>query len=136
MSEELFELGSKVRRQVLGDQHVDRSLSSGAVFGADFQHYITEVAWGQVWSRPHLDHRTRHMITIAILAATGRLEELELHLRSTPNTGVTPEDLIEVFLHVAAYAGIPAANTGVAIARRFLAEQSGQAEDSPGSTGG
>jgi 4-carboxymuconolactone decarboxylase len=128
MSEDLFDRGLQVRRQVLGDQHVDRSLRSGAVFGADFQHYVTEVAWGEVWARPHLDHRIRHLITIAILAATGRLEELDLHVRATANTGVTPEDLTEVFLHVAAYAGIPAANTGVSIAREFYAERLGRAD--------
>jgi 4-carboxymuconolactone decarboxylase len=123
MSDDLFERGLNVRRQVLGDRHVDRSMSSGEVFGADFQRYITEVAWGEVWARPQLDHRTRHMITIAILAALGRLEELSLHVRATPNTGVTPDDLTEVFLHVAAYAGIPAANAGVAIAREFYGEE-------------
>jgi 4-carboxymuconolactone decarboxylase len=128
MSEDLFQRGLEVRRRVLGDRHVDRSLSSGDVFGADFQRYITEVAWGEVWARPHLDHRTRHMITIAILAALGRLEELQLHVGATPNTGVSAEDLTEVFLHVAAYAGIPAANAGVAIARRFYATNTVEAE--------
>jgi 4-carboxymuconolactone decarboxylase len=129
MSEELFERGLGVRRQVLGDRHVDRSLRSGEVFGADFQRYITEVAWGEVWARPELDRRTRHMLTIAILAALGRLEELDLHVRATPNTGVSPEDLTEVFLHVAAYAGIPAANAGVAITRKFLTEGSERPEE-------
>jgi 4-carboxymuconolactone decarboxylase len=128
MSDGLFELGLNVRRQVLGDRHVDRSMSSGEVFGADFQRYITEVAWGEVWARPQLDCRTRHIIT----AALGRLDELNLHVRATPNTGVTPEDLTEVFLHVAAYAGIPAANAGVAIARRFFAEGSEQPEEGEG----
>jgi 4-carboxymuconolactone decarboxylase len=134
MSDGLFERGLKVRRQVLGDRHVDRSMSSGDVFGADFQRYVTEVAWGEVWARPNLDRRTRHMITIAILAALGRPEELNLHVRATPNTGVTPDDLTEVFLHVAAYAGIPAANAGVAIARKFLAEGEEQPEDGEGRT--
>jgi 4-carboxymuconolactone decarboxylase len=133
MSDGLFERGSRVPRQVLGDRHVDRPLSSGRVFGADFQRYVTEVAWGEVWARSHLDHTTRHMITIAIQAALGRPEELDLHVRVTPNTAVTPDDLTEVFLHVAAYAGIPAANTGVAIARRFFGEGSGQGEDTEGS---
>lgn len=121
MSEDLVERGMKVRREVLGDEHVDRTLDASTAFGADFQRFIMKVAWGEVWTRPHLDRRTRHMITIAVLAALGRLEELELHVGATPNTGVSPDDLLEVFLQVAAYAGIPAGNAGVAIARRFYA---------------
>src|SRR3990172_248925 len=121
MSENLFGRGMKVRREVLGDVHVDRSMDASTAFGADFQRFVTEVAWGEVWTRPHLDRRTRHMITIAVLAALGRLDELELHVGATPNTGVSPDDLLEVFLHVAAYAGISAANAGVSIARGFYA---------------
>lgn len=117
-----FERGMEVRREVLGGSHVDRSMANSTSFDADFQQFITETAWGSVWSRPGLDRRTRHLVTIAIIAALGREHELALHLRAATNTGVTPEDLREVLLHVAAYAGIPAANSAVALAKTILTE--------------
>ena len=86
---------------------------------ADFQRWITESVWGGIWSRPGLDRRTRSLVTIAILAALGR-EELELHLRSAATTGATPEEIVETLLHVAAYAGVPAANSAFATAKRVL----------------
>ncbi len=123
-----FENGVKVRREVLGDAHVERSLKNANAFDQDFQQHITETVWGSVWTRDGLERQTRHLVTIAILAALGREHELELHVRSTINTGVTPEQLREVLMHVAAYAGVPAANSAFAIAKRILTEQ-GRLED-------
>jgi 4-carboxymuconolactone decarboxylase len=116
-----FEAGTRVRRAVLGDEHVDRALASQTPFDAPFQRFITEVAWGSLWARPELDPRTRSLITIALLAALGRREELEVHLRATRNTGATPEEIREALLHVAVYAGLPAANTAFGIARTIIA---------------
>jgi 4-carboxymuconolactone decarboxylase len=116
-----FEAGLRVRRAVLGDEHVDRAIASQTAFDAPFQRFITESAWGSVWARPELDTRTRSLITIAILAALGRREELELHLRAARNTGATPEEIREALLHVAVYAGVPAANSAFALARTIIA---------------
>ncbi len=123
MTESKFDKGMKVRRQVLGDAHVDRSWDNANDFDRDFQDFITEVAWGSTWARPGLDLKTRHMITVAVLAALGRKHELTLHIRATPNTGITPEEMREVLMQVAAYAGIPAANTAFGIAKKMYAEQ-------------
>ena len=117
-----YERGMKTRRQVLGDAHVDRAVGNTTPFDEDFQRYITEAAWGDVWSRPGLDHRTRHLVTLAVLAALGRDAELEMHIRATRNTGVTPDDLKEVLLHVAVYAGVPAANSAFGAAKRVYAQ--------------
>lgn len=117
-----FEKGMKTRRQVLGDAHVDRAEAHKTPFDADFQRFITEFAWGTAWQGEGLDRQTRHMITIAMLAALGREHELALHLRATRNTGVTAEQLKELFLQVAIYAGVPAANTAIRIAKKILAE--------------
>lgn len=110
---ERYEQGMKVRRQVLGDAHVDRATAQCTDLDRDFQQWITEAVWGSLWSREHFDHRTRSLITIAILAALGR-DELKLHLRAAQNTGATPKDIAEVLLHVAVYAGVPAANHAMA----------------------
>lgn len=122
MSEEdpRYEAGLAVRREVLGEAHVDRALGRVTAFDAEFQRYITEAAWGGVWARPDLDRRTRSLVTIAILAALGRQEELALHLRASRNIGVPPQEIAETLLHVAVYAGVPAANSAVAIAKREL----------------
>jgi len=120
--------GMKVRRAVLGDAHVDRAEANQTSFDADFQQFITETAWGAVWSRPGLDRKTRHLLTIAILAALGKEHELAMHVRATSNTGVTPEEVKEVLLQVAVYAGIPAANTAVAIAKRIYTELDEEAQ--------
>jgi 4-carboxymuconolactone decarboxylase len=122
MSDQKYEQGMKVRRAVLGDQHVERAEANKTAFDADFQQFITETAWGSVWSRPQLDRKTRHLITIAMLAALGHENELALHLRATQNTGVTADDVKEVLLQVAVYAGIPAANSAFAIAKKVYAE--------------
>jgi len=131
MADQKFEQGMQVRRAVLGDAHVDRAEANKTDFDADFQHFITEFAWGTVWNDTTLDRPTRHMITLALLAGLGKEHELALHIRATQNTGVTPEQLKQVFHHVAIYAGIPAANTAFGIAKRVyaeLAEQRQQAE--------
>jgi 4-carboxymuconolactone decarboxylase len=122
MSDERYERGMKVRRAVLGDAHVNRAEANKTDFDADFQQFITETAWGSVWSRPHLDRKTRHLLTIAMLAALGKENELAMHIRATQNTGVTPDDVKEVLLQVAVYAGVPAANAAFAIAKKVYAE--------------
>ena len=121
MDESRFDTGMQVRRAVLGDAHVDRAEARKTAFDADFQRFITETAWGSVWARPGLDMRTRSLITIALLAALGRGEELAMHIRATANTGATPEEIAEALLHVAVYAGVPAANAAIAIAKGILA---------------
>lgn len=110
----------KVRREVLGDEHVDRSLARLTSLDTDFQQFLTETAWGSVWARPDLDRRTRSLITISILAALGRTEELALHLRASRNTGASEREIAEALLHVAVYAGVPAANTAFAVAKSAL----------------
>lgn len=122
MADEKFQQGMAIRRQVLGQAHVDRAEANKTAFDADFQRFITEMAWGSVWSRPGLDRKTRHLITIAMLAALGKEHELAMHIRATPNTGVTPDDVKEVLLQVAIYAGVPAANTAIAIAKGVFSE--------------
>jgi len=119
MTESRFDIGMKVRKEVLGSEHVERSFARTTEFDAGFQHFITEMAWGSVWSRPDLDRRTRSLVTIAILAALGR-EELALHLRASQNIGVDPHEIAEVLLHVAVYAGVPAANTAFATAKKVF----------------
>jgi len=121
-----YETGLKVRKEVLGADHVARSLAE-ATLDRDFQRFITEVAWGSVWARPDLDRRTRSLVTIAILAALGR-EELGLHLRASQNVGVDPKEIVEVLLHVAAYAGIPAANAAFAAAKAQFGSDASKAK--------
>ena len=113
-----YERGLGVRKEVLGAEHVERALSQANI-DADFQRLITEFAWGSVWARPDLDRRTRSLVTIAILAALDR-EELDLHVRASRNTGATPHDIAEVLLHVAIYAGVPAANAAFARVKAIL----------------
>ena len=119
MSESQFDRGMKVRREVLGDGHVDRAQRRTTDLDRDFQRWITETAWGGVWGSPDLDRRTRSLVTIAILAALGR-EELALHLRASQRTGATAREIAEVLKHVAVYAGVPAANSAVALAKQEL----------------
>ncbi len=116
MSDDQFDRGMKVRREVLGDAHVDRAQARKTSFDEAFQRYITESAWGAVWDRPNLDRRTRSLITIALLGALGCREELKMHIRASRNTGASPEDVAEALLHVAVYAGVPAANRSFAAA--------------------
>ena len=119
MTDSRFDIGMKVRKEVLGSEHVERAQARTTEFDADFQRFITETAWGSVWARPDLDRRTRSLVTIAILAALGR-EELALHLRASQNIGVDPHEVAEVLLHVAVYAGVPAANTAFATAKNVF----------------
>ena len=109
MADNKYDEGINVRRAVLGDEHVDRAEAHKTSFDADFQRFITEVAWGSVWARPQLDRKTRHLLTIAMLAALGKENELAMHIRATQNTGVSAGDVREVLLQVAVYAGVPAA---------------------------
>ena len=122
MTDSRYETGLRVRREMLGEEHVGRALARQTALDADFQRFITETAWGGVWARPDLDRRTRSLVTIALLAGLGRTEELALHLRASQNIGVDTREVAEVLLHVAVYAGIPAANTAFAIAKRELGE--------------
>jgi 4-carboxymuconolactone decarboxylase len=110
------------RRAVLGSEHVDGAMREASVFTAPFQELITRYAWGEIWSRPGLPQATRQLLTIAMLAALGRHEELELHLRAAGDAGVSWEAIREVLLQTAIYAGVPAANSAFAIAKRVLAE--------------
>jgi 3-oxoadipate enol-lactonase / 4-carboxymuconolactone decarboxylase len=118
----LYERGMKVRREVLGDEHVDRAIALTTPLTQPFQDAITRFAWGDVWSRETLDRRTRSAMTLAVLAALGREHELEMHVRAGLRHGLTPEEIGEVFLHTAVYAGLPAGNAALAIARRVLEE--------------
>lgn len=120
MDDGRFEAGMAVRRAVLGDEHVERAEANKTAFDADFQRFITETAWGSIWTRPGLDRKTRHLLTIAMLASLGKEEELAVHMRATGNTGVSADEVREVLLQVAVYAGVPAANSAFAIAREIL----------------
>ena len=115
------ERGMATRRQVLGADHVDRALAATTDLDADFQAWITDNVWGYLWTRPEIDLRDRSMVTIAILGALNH-EELELHLRAARNTGVRPEEISEVLLHVAVYAGVPAANRAFKVLKSIYEE--------------
>lgn len=117
-----FETGMKTRRAVLGDAHVDRAEADKTAFDEPFQEMITEGAWGSLWSRDEISKRDRSLITLALLAAGGHWEEVAMHIRATANTGATPDEVREVFLHVAIYAGVPAANHALRLAKRTYAE--------------
>jgi 4-carboxymuconolactone decarboxylase len=121
MSDEIQEQGMATRREVLGDEHVDRAMAGADPFTADFQDHITRYAWGAVWSRPGLDRRTRSCITVAMLAAQGSEDELALHVRAALRNGVSVEELKEILIQVAVYAGVPRANRAFTIARDVLA---------------
>ena len=123
MEDEQFQNGMKTRRSVLGDEWVDKAEAGKTDFDKDFQEYITTAAWGAVWNRPGLTKRERSLITIALMAALGHDGELELHLQATKNTGASLEDVKEVLLHTAVYAGVPAANHAIKIAKKVLFEQ-------------
>jgi 4-carboxymuconolactone decarboxylase len=120
--DDTYERGMRVRREVLGDEHVDRAIERTTPLTEDFQRFITGTAWGEVWARPGLDRRMRSAITIAVLTALGREGELELHLRAARRNGLTEEEIGEVLLHTAVYAGVPAANAAFALAQRVFAE--------------
>jgi 4-carboxymuconolactone decarboxylase len=117
-----YQTGLAVRRAVLGDQHVERAESATTEFDRPFQQLITESAWGSVWARPGWSKRERSIVTLALLAALGHDEEVAMHVRATSNTGASREDICEAFLHVAIYAGVPAANRAIKIAKETFAE--------------
>jgi 4-carboxymuconolactone decarboxylase len=123
MTDSAHERGMKVRREVLGDVHVDRAIDRTTEHTADFQDFITRYAWGEIWSRPGLDRRTRSCITITALIALGRFDELEIHIRAAQRNGVANEEIKEVLLHCAVYCGVPAANSAFAVFQRVLDEQ-------------
>ncbi|OZD04345.1 3-oxoadipate enol-lactone hydrolase [Rhodococcus sp. 06-235-1A] len=120
--------GMAVRRSVLGDAHVDRSISARTEFTAPFQDFITRTAWGDIWNRPGLDHHTRRLLTLAILTAVGNQHELDMHIRAALRAGTAPDTLAEVFLHTAVYAGVPNSNSAFALANAAIAETSAEAE--------
>ena len=115
--------GMKVRREVLGDDHVDRAAAATTEFTHDFQELITAYAWGEIWTRPGLDRRSRSMITLTALVARGHHEELALHVRAALRNGLTVDEIKEVLLQSAIYCGVPAANTAFRIAQQVLEEQ-------------
>jgi 3-oxoadipate enol-lactonase/4-carboxymuconolactone decarboxylase len=129
----IHEAGMEVRRAVLGDAHVDRAIERTTEFTAPFQDFITRYAWGSVWTRPGLERRTRSAITLAVLTALGRENEIAMHVRGALRNGMTPEEIGEVLLHTAIYAGVPAANTAYAIAQRMIDELTakGGSQDPP-----
>ncbi len=110
----------RLRREVLGDEHVDRAISRTTQFTAPFQDYITRAAWGSVWTRPGLDRRTRSAVTLSVLTALGREREIEMHVEAALRNGLTAAEISEVLLHTAVYAGVPAANSAFAIAQRVI----------------
>jgi 4-carboxymuconolactone decarboxylase len=116
------EQGMKVRREVLGDDHVDRAIEKTTPFSEPFQEFITNYAWGEIWSRPGLDRKTRSCITIAALVALRAENEIAMHVRAALRNGVTAEEIAEVILHTAVYAGVPAANGAFAIAQGVVEE--------------
>jgi 4-carboxymuconolactone decarboxylase len=118
-----WERGMEVRRQVLGDAHVDAAVEGTTDFTRDFQDLITRYAWGEIWTRPGLDRRTRSCITLTALIARGHTHELPMHVRAALRNGLTPDEIGEVILQSAIYCGVPAANSAFAIAREVLAEQ-------------
>lgn len=119
--------GMATRRAVLGDAHVDRASANQTAFDAPFQQLITEGAWGTVWSDDTITRRERSMLTLALLAATGNFEEIPMHVRATANTGATPEDVVQAFLHVAIYAGVPKANHAIKLAKDTFAAMEAEA---------
>lgn len=117
-----YETGMATRRKVLGDAHVDRAEAAKTTLDADFQRFITEGAWGSVWSRPGFTLRERSIVTLALLAALGHHEELAMHVRATARTGASAQDIVEAMLHVAVYAGVPRANHALKIVKETLAD--------------
>ena len=120
---ELDRVGEETRRAVLGDEHVDRAIARTTGFTADFQDLITRYAWGEIWTRPGLERRVRSCITLAMLVALGRDEELAMHVRAALRNGLTPDEIKEVLLQTAIYCGVPAANSAFAVAQEVLAEE-------------
>lgn len=123
MSDERHDAGMAVRREVLGDEHVDRAEATKTAFTGDFQDLITRYAWGEIWTRPGLDRRMRSAITLTALIANGHWEELEMHVAAARRNGLTVEEIGEVILQSAVYCGVPAANHAFVVARRVVDEE-------------
>ena len=117
--------GMRVRREVLGDAHVDRAEAAKTPFDQPFQQMITETAWGNLWADDTISRRERSMLTLALLAATGNFEEIPMHIRATANTGASKDDVMQALLHVAVYAGVPKANHAIKLAKQTYAEMEG-----------
>jgi 4-carboxymuconolactone decarboxylase len=128
VSDDMMDQGMTTRREVLGDAYVDRAMADADAFTADFQEYITRAAWGSVWSRPGLDRRTRSCITVAMLAAQGSEHELAMHVRAALRNGVSVEEIKEILLQVAVYAGVPRANRAFSVARDALSSTDASTE--------
>jgi 4-carboxymuconolactone decarboxylase len=124
MSSDSHEAGMEVRRAVLGDAHVDRAIERTTEFTEPFQDFITRYAWGGVWTRDGLDRRTRSVITLSVLTSLGRENEIGMHVRAALRNGLSPEEIGEIFIHTAIYAGVPAANSAFAIANEVIAAES------------
>ena len=122
MSDATHDRGMEIRREVLGDEHVDSAVERTTPFDADFQDLITRYAWGEIWARPELDRRTRSCLTLIALVALNRMDELALHVRAALRNGVTEDEIKEVLLHSAIYCGVPAGNSAFAIAKAVLEE--------------
>ena len=122
MLSERHQKGMQVRRSVLGDAHVDRAEAAKTVFDEPFQTLITESAWGTVWADNTISYRERSLLTLALLAATGNFEEIPMHIRATARTGASKEDIMQAFLHVAIYAGVPKANHAIKLAKQTFSE--------------
>ena len=127
-SDELYEQGMEVRRAVLGEEHVERAAQAATEFSAPWQEFITRHAWGAVWAREGLDRRTRSVITLTALTALGREREIAMHVRAALRNGLAPEEIAEVLIHTAVYAGVPTANAAFAIAQQVLAEEASGGE--------
>ncbi len=119
---ERYNKGMATRRKVLGDAHVDRAEAAKTPFDQPFQQMITETAWGNVWASDAIPYRERSMLTLALLAACGNFDEIPMHIRATANTGASPDDVMQTFLHVAVYAGVPKANHAIKLAKQTYAE--------------
>jgi 4-carboxymuconolactone decarboxylase len=122
VTDDAYKRGMRVRREVLGDEHVDRATGRATDFTTEFQELITRYAWGEIWTRPGLDRRTRSCITLTALVARGQLEELAMHVRAARRNGLSPDEIKEVLLQAAIYCGVPAANAAFAVAQRVLDE--------------
>lgn len=120
MSDDQFQRGLKVRREVMGEAYVDRALTTGTPVTTEFQELLTRFVWGEVWTRPGLDRRTRSVITMSLLVALGKEQELAAHIRAALNNGLTSDEIKEVLLHTAVYCGIPAANAAFRVAADVL----------------
>jgi 4-carboxymuconolactone decarboxylase len=132
MNDECYEAGMRARREVLGDAHVDRAEAAKDAFTEEFQSLITRYAWGEIWTRPGLDRRTRSVITLTALIAQGHWEELAMHVTAARRNGLTTEEIGEVIMQTAIYCGVPAANHAFAVAQRVIDETNNETNDEEG----